>query len=91
MNIYVRNLGKLLVILLVACLACVVLPVESVKAVDFVAPQWGTRYLSTPYNMTYYVSAEGDDTTGDGSQVNPWASLAKTAEAINSSGLQDKN
>lgn len=36
-----------------------------------------------PIDAHYYVSALGDDTTGDGSLTNPFASLAKTASVIN--------
>ena len=42
------------------------------------------------FDATYYVSKDGDDTNGDGSETNPWASLAKTANVINASG-KEKN
>ncbi|MCL2615461.1 MAG: hypothetical protein FWD30_01530, partial [Dehalococcoidia bacterium] len=45
---------------------------------------------AAPPDAEYYVAAYGDDVTGDGSQANPWASLAKTSVVINSSG-QYKN
>jgi uncharacterized protein (TIGR02145 family) len=35
------------------------------------------------YDATYYVSASGNDVTGDGSEQNPWATLSKTADEIN--------
>ncbi|MCL2136707.1 MAG: InlB B-repeat-containing protein [Coriobacteriia bacterium] len=42
--------------------------------------------LDTPYpeyDAVYYVSADGDDSLGDGSLANPWATLAKTASVTN--------
>ncbi|MCL2885038.1 MAG: hypothetical protein FWF49_06100, partial [Oscillospiraceae bacterium] len=44
-----------------------------------------------PYDHTYYVSASGDDTAGDGTQANPWATLAKTANVINTAGKGANN
>jgi len=40
-------------------------------------------YATETYDQTYYVSEYGSDATGDGSHDNPWATLARTAEAIN--------
>jgi uncharacterized repeat protein (TIGR02543 family) len=37
------------------------------------------------YDEVYYVSADGDNVTGDGSQANPWASLSRTVEAVHDS------
>jgi len=36
--------------------------------------------------VTYYVSPAGNDATGAGTQANPWATLARTASAINGAG-----
>jgi len=45
-------------------------------------------YDVTNYDEVYYVSANGDDITGIGSQTNPWATLTKTTAAITGT---DKN
>jgi uncharacterized repeat protein (TIGR02543 family) len=55
----------------------------------FITQNTGNVHAAS-YDETYYVSMYGDDTTGDGSQSNPWASLAKTADVINYLG-QDGN
>jgi hypothetical protein len=39
------------------------------------------------YDGLFYVAAWGDDVSGDGSEANPWATLAKTADAANASGV----
>ena len=41
------------------------------------------------FDGTYYVSASGNDIAGDGSQDNPWATLARTADTVNAD--QGKN
>lgn len=38
------------------------------------------------YDAIYYVSNSGNDATGDGSELNPWATLGMTANIINYSG-----
>ena len=41
---------------------------------------------SGTYDKTYHVAAWGDDITGDGTESNPYATLAKTADEINMAG-----
>jgi hypothetical protein len=55
-------------------------PVKVVQAVGGVEGVWGTDYSSANFRhtgTTYYVATTGNDTTGDGSVGNPWATLQK--------------
>lgn len=43
-------------------------------------------YCLQGYADTYYISPTGNDTTGDGSLANPWASLRKATDTITNPG-----
>ena len=48
-------------------------------------------FFQVPSNKVFYISPTGDDTTGDGSQGNPWQTPGKVYDAQDSGAYQDTN
>ncbi len=67
------------------CISCLCQNSGGEKVLVFGAGATGARELFAQMltqNITAYISPTGNDTTGDGSQLNPWASLNKAMGSI---------
>ncbi len=77
-----KKLGKKTVAILLVALVLLLQLGDLTRKLDARAKQ---LIFSDPPAITtsYYVGSSGDDSSGDGSFGNPWASLAKAADVIN--------